>query len=474
MELGNRRLKHWPQTIICGGLSALLFYFSTGLGEIWLFAWFAPLPLLWLAYSQIPLWRVAVAVFIAFALGNVGFIIPFAGMRAATIGVAMAIISLSAAAAVATTFARFVQRRAGWLPALIAFPALWTAIEYVSSLVSPNGTVGSLAYTQVGVPVLIQSASLVGIWGITFLLCLVANGGALALQSRGKAWPILAVVVAVFGLNLLFGIVRLQQDAGSTALVAVAAKDQEEQRFESTEETWLAITTAYADGINSLSATNPGTTTVVLPEKLATLDPAWRDAVLAPIARAATDNNVRIVAGFIDDAEPAQNIAVTFAPDGTSETYAKRRLLGAEQDLAPGTQPGLLADGTAVTICKDMDFPSLIRDDLAGQSVGMMFVPAEDFFVDRWSHSRVAVMRGVEGDYSVARAARKGDIQVSDNRGRVLTSAASSTDFTARVAVAPVGTGRTLYLIVGDLFAWLCLGAVLVLATTTFRLPRAA
>jgi hypothetical protein len=39
------------------------------------------------------------------------------------------------------------------------------------------------SYTQVDVPVMIQSASVFGIWGIEFLLALVANAIALVIQS---------------------------------------------------------------------------------------------------------------------------------------------------------------------------------------------------------------------------------------------------------------------------------------------------
>lgn len=470
MKIQNNHLQDWLTTLTCTLLSAALFYLSTGLGAVWPLAWIAPLPLLWLAYGKQPLWRIAIAAFAAFGLGNIGFLRPFAGMPAATIGITTAIIGLATAFVVAVAFGRLVQRRLGWTAALIAFPVIWTGIEYGSSLVSPNGTVGSLAYTQVGAPILIQSASLFGIWSVTFLLCLVANGGALALRNRQKSLPILTAVAAIFVLNILFGAVRLHQHTSTTTHVAVAAKDQQAQRFESTEAAWLAITTAYANGVNKLAKTNPDVTTVVLPEKIAILETAWRSAVLKPLADAARNNSVRIVAGFEDDSAE-RNIAITFEPDGTSSLYTKRHLLGAEQDLTPGDQPGILPGGAAVVICKDMDFPRMMRAD-AQHHIGILFVPAADFSVDRWMHSRIAVMRGVEGDYSVARAARKGDIQVSDNRGRILTNAASSQTFVSRTANAPVGTGKTIYIAIGDVFAWACLAATLVLAALVIRRPR--
>ena len=57
--------------ILCAALSALLFYFSQGLDDAWLLAWLAPAPLLWLAYGSETRWRVGLASFAAFAVGQI-------------------------------------------------------------------------------------------------------------------------------------------------------------------------------------------------------------------------------------------------------------------------------------------------------------------------------------------------------------------------------------------------------------------
>src|SRR5262249_10920407 len=60
---------------------------------------------------------------------------------------------------------------------------------------------------------------------------------------------------------------------------------------------------------------------------------------------------------------------------------------------------------TGIAICKDMDFPRLGRE-YGRQDVRLMLVPAWDFGRDNWQHSRVAILRGVEDDYTIARAER--------------------------------------------------------------------
>jgi apolipoprotein N-acyltransferase len=66
-----------------------------------------------------------------------------------------------------------------------------------------------------------------------------------------------------------------------------------------------------------------------------------------------------------------------------------------------------------------MDFPGLSRQ-YARDGAGLMLVPAWDFVADGWLHGRMAILRGVEDGFSIARAPKQGILTVSDDRGRVL------------------------------------------------------
>jgi apolipoprotein N-acyltransferase len=75
----------------------------------------------------------------------------------------------------------------------------------------------------------------------------------------------------------------------------------------------------------------------------------------------------------------------------------------------------------------------------------------------------------VESGFSIARAARGGYLTVSDDRGRILAEAeSSSAPFATLIADLPAAHDRTLYLLLGDWFAWLTL------ATLAFTLVRLA
>lgn len=107
-------------------------------------------------------------------------------------------------------------------------------------------------------------------------------------------------------------------------------------------------------------------------------------------------------------------------------------------------------------ICKDMDFPGIIRRD-AARGVRLMGVPAGDFGKDAWLHGRMAVMRGVEDGFALVRAANDGLVTASDAEGRVTASKMDTpSGLTAIIADLPLGPGPTLYTRIGNTFPWLC------------------
>ena len=108
-----------------------------------------------------------------------------------------------------------------------------------------------------------------------------------------------------------------------------------------------------------------------------------------------------------------------------------------------------------VAICKDLDFPAPAnRYGAAG--VGLLLAPAWDFDLDRVYHGHVAIMRGVESGYSIARAAKQGYLTVSDSRGRVLAERPSNeAPFSTLLATVPAGHADTAYLKLGPTFGYI-------------------
>ncbi|WP_342466480.1 MULTISPECIES: nitrilase-related carbon-nitrogen hydrolase [Sporomusa] len=456
------------------GLSAVLFFFSTGFYDNWLLTWLAPLPVCLYAL-QARAAHGALAAFAAYSLGalNSWGYLPLPLFAGSTI------LNAAAFAAAALLLRGLVQSGQAAF-ASFAFAAAWTSFDYVRSLVSSFGTFASLAYTQtLNLPV-IQLASLTGIWGITFLLMLMPAGLAIAWDCRKQGRGCRSVLLPAGGLlaaALLYGSCRLYLPvAGPVVTVGLAAVPATRAELRSLDSASITRTLqGYSRNVDALAAA--GAQVVLLPEKLAFLAPENREAGLALLSRTAARNRVVLVAGLSLQQEWLANTAVAFASNGSlTAAYDKQHLLPAyESHYTPGDSLAWLnTDGTAagLAICKDMDFVWPARD-YSRQGAGLLLVPALDFHDDGWLHARIAVLRGVEGNMAVARAAQWGLLTISDSHGRILgmTATDATTGEATLLGRLPAGGGRSLYSLTGDWLAWLCLVAT-TLAVCRLRWPR--
>jgi apolipoprotein N-acyltransferase len=452
------------RSLVCALVSALLFFLALGTPNAWPLAWIAPVPLLWLALGHDAWPRIALASLAGYALGELGMLWPYLGV----IGAAAFLVALAPAVAFALIVlaTRFAARRLPMLAATLVFPALWTGFEWVSASLSPHGTFGAWAYSQSSAPVMIQSASLFGVWVVSFLIAYVAAGVALALRRFSLSPLVLPFALAC--VNVAFGMWRLDAPYGATLRVAAAARDHDDAR------TARMVAADEAAEVRRLAS--QGARVVVFDEKSARLPVADQGEVVSLLGAAARETGVRIVAGFDVTGPQRRNTAFTVDQDGRVATYTKRHHIpGLEAGYTIGSGPGLLGAGESVAICKDMDFQGTLRGDAAAGaragSLGLMLVPAWDFTTDGWLHARMAIMRGVEGGYAIVRSAANGLLTVSDAHGRVLGAHPSGKGTYASVVVdVPRGPGATPYVRIGDVFAWLAgLAGLALVAWSTSR-----
>lgn len=450
-------------------------YFSFGLGGtvatspgvFWLVALLAPIPLLWLAYGEQKAheqkdWVVFAAALLAGLIGSANLVPVYAGMLPWGV-LLMAVVAPAVALAVSVWASRLVARRVAPISGVIAFAALWTGFDYLLSLTG-SGAVSSPAYSQMELPAMIQTASLGGIWAITAVMGLFAAATAMAIARRDRRFTILAAAILV--LNIGYGQYRLSA-AEKTPLVraGLAADDTLIVKgMKDDEAAALAVVKAYAKAGQVFAQQNANL--IVFPERLAVLRPAWRNAVKAEFITLAHISHATVVAGF-DAPALKRNQALMFFANGTEpQSYDKRKLVpGVEDRFQPGDKSYMLIDGTGVAICKDMDFPPLLRND-ATLGPNLYAVPAWDFGGDGAWHARLAIMRGVENGFAVVRAARDGLLTVSDAYGRVVAVKQSKGDgMTMLRADVHRGPGRTLYAQVGDAVGELALalGAILLM-----------
>jgi apolipoprotein N-acyltransferase len=462
--------------------TAAMVWFGTGLFPMWPLMWFAPLPVLLFAARSS--WRaVAVTAALAWAAGNVNMWRYFAvALHVPLAGRLEFVVFPALVFALAVLLYRALLRRGAPWSALVAFPAVWVSFEYIFNLISPHGTAVSLSYSQLNFLPVLQLASITGPWGISFLLLAFSSALAIGIHLRStapkQAVRIVSVTAGVFVLVLVFGAVRLAlpPPPGKEVRVGLVASD-------APGNTDVAEPGADADRLlrdyaaqaEALAAR--GAQVIVLPEHLGeVIDPHMAN-VDEMFQRLADKTKSTIVVGIGHvSARERHNQARVYAPGVAAVSYNKHHLLPPfESRYAPGTALTMLTEPKGkwgVAICKDMDFTQLSRQ-YGQDGAGLMLVPAWDFVLDRVSHGHIAIMRGVESGFAIARAARGGSMMVTDNRGRILAETLTdSAPFATLIAEVPAVHDKTLYLLLGDWFAWVTLGALLFAMVRVMRLPR--
>jgi apolipoprotein N-acyltransferase len=333
----------------------------------------------------------------------------------------------------------------------------------------------NLAYSQVNVLPLTRIASITGMWGITFVITLIPSAVAVAWVRRAPSALVLAGGIAILVAG--YGSIRLlTQPQEPEIRVGLAASDLDTPGS-SADRNVTAIAQRYAQRASHLAAA--GAQMVVLPEALFPVTPNDSEDVLQILRDVARTNHVTLVVGVSKAGRLRRNVADVISPDGeVVAEYKKRHLVpGIEWDTQAGTVPGLLAAPLGkwgVAICKDMDFPESFRD-YGRYGARILAVPAWDFGGDGRLHARMAVLRGVENGFSIARAANGGVVTAYDAYGRILAEGSSSERGGALlVQNAPLGPGYTMYSRFGDWFPLLCFVAVIVLLSISFYRWRAA
>jgi apolipoprotein N-acyltransferase len=458
--------------------TSIMIWFGNGLEPWWPLLWFAPLPVLLFALRSS--WvEAAVTSALSMLIGSISMWHYFHEILHAPPFVWIVVYSVMSVlfALVVLLFRALVLRGAPW-SAMLAIPSAWVTIEYLRNIFLPHGTAGSLAYTQLNFLPFLQLASITGPWGMTFLLLLFSSAIAIAIHLRhsrpSQALQILGTSMGIIAAVLVFGAIRLAQPQ-PTQQARVGFITSDERPNDVGVDEAAQTERLFRDyAIQAQKLTAQGAQAIVMPEKIGVIvnpDISRSDAVFQTLADSSKST---IVAGVVNVAKPLKyNQARVYLPGNAVQLYNKHHMLPPfESDLEPGKTLTLLPKDSGiwgVAICKDMDFTPLSRR-YGNAGVGLMLVPAWDFNVDRGWHGHIAVMRGVESGFSIARAAKFGYLTLSDDRGRILSETRSDTaPFATQIANVPTTHDTTLYLLFGDWFVWLSFAILIAVLIQLYR-----
>jgi len=450
-------------------LAGLLLTAAYALHPLWWAPWLAPIPLIVAASGgHNRAWLIGAIAGSAAVTSVIGYYLGMGGVGI-TIApiVALRIIAWGGAARVAAT----ANRRLPMPLAMFALPVFAAAVETIALTVSVHGAAGSLAYSQMDMPGVIQVAALGGVPAIVFVVLLPGSFLGVWLSRRRDAREIAwaaGIVCLIAAASGLYANARL---VAPPAAARVHATMIATDRFDYIPKDWTKVWAVYAPQV-AASARAGGV--VVLPEKIALLDSAQTPTAVHDLGAMARQIQATIVTGIETRDAVYHNRALIASPDGSVSWYTKQRLVpGFEDRDVPGQAPLLIkvaGQSVGIAICKDMHIPSIGRE-YAG-TAAVMAVPAWDFGQDGWMGARMTMLRGVESGYAVARSARNGWAGAYDNRGRVIAEAPSSHGLTVVEADIPAQAEPTFYGRFGNVFGFACMAALLALiAGNVLRRP---
>lgn len=443
-------------------LFSLCWNLSTGLnGDFWYLTWFAPIPVLIIAFKYS--WKITfITTFIGCLAGRMSYFVYLLQVASITVAIVVTLALSFVFALIILLTRRAVLKLEAWY-AIFAFPALFTAFEFLLFKFSADGTSASLAYSQSNFLPVIQIASVTGILGITFIVTLVPSAIATAVcyeKKTAKRAYILLVTFVFVAAVLIYGSIRLNVPSNGNTVKAGLVVLEESVHNASGHQDFKRenlVTARYIGQVHNLA--KKGAEIIILPEKVINIYQERAKEIVPLLCNAAKENHIYLIAGYVNNVSPGKklNAALVIGPKGDILIdYNKVFLVtGWERNFTKGNQPGFFSfagKNAGVAICKDLDFPEYIRQ--YGKSpISFLVVPAWDFITDDWLHSRMAILRGIENGFSIARTARQGRLTISDSYGRV-TEEVISADQKQAVLIGDLSLERsnTIYSKIGDWF----------------------
>jgi apolipoprotein N-acyltransferase len=377
---------------------------------------------------------------------------------------------------------------------VVGLAALWTVLEWVRGMWPVGGFAwGQLGSTQTGDPFLLRLASVAGVWGLSFVVALVAGLLMLALE-RARLRPGFAAALVGMSLALVAapGLIRIPQPDGRTLDVAA-----------------IQVDVRLARGLPpTVEDQRVADMNIALHEQLAGDPPdlaVWGESALDPGA-SAPDFRFRVTRAIGEVGVPTLAGAVVQAKDGALynegilfdgrgrviDEYRKVHLvpfgeyvpfrdelswISALQQIPYDETPGdrvhtLTFDGVTFgdVICFENSFPSIDRAMVA-QGAGFMIVETNNasygFTAASRQHLLMSQLRAVENGRWVVHAAVSGISAFIDPEGHVVAETGLFQPAILRHRIQ-VSSGRTLYTRFGDWVPW----AAVLLSAGLLLAPR--
>lgn len=477
---------------VCGALAALPYIFEF----LFLLPYFALIPLFVIAKRKKSVYRHGLCFSMGYYLVVYHWFcylypMDFAGIsRLGSIGViALAWVGLSFLQAVGTAFVpvlyRHLSKGRHWLFVPFLGAAAWCVCEWAQNLFWFGVPWARLSVTQHRVLPIIQSASVIGSLGVSFLIALIAAflSEAYIRYCEGKRVnaPVL-VASCIFIVNFVFGAVTLNlpQSKNDTVIAAaiqgnISSSDKwADNSVSASLDVYCSLT---EDAVKKTSAK-----LVVWPETVIISSLNLSEYVTDTVSELSDRLDCYIAVGsFYSEGENDYNAVYLFHPDGSinENVYKKRHLVPFgeylpmadllyavcpplksinmfDQPLSQGTESELFKTPIGkigALVCFDSIYEGLTLDSVRDGAELIVLSTNDSWYKDSAAvrqHNGHAVLRAVENGRCIVRAANTGISTVISDKGRIITSLPPLTD---GYVFAEVSTSdqRTLFSYTGNL-----------------------
>jgi apolipoprotein N-acyltransferase len=345
----------------------------------------------------------------------------------------------------------------------LIFPGAMMISEWVMYTFTPFASWGAAAYSQVDNLVLLQSVSLYGMMGLSFLLYLV--NALVMMWFDSKPLKESVAIAAVVSLVLFYGHLRVGFGQGVTrSTVKVAAIGStsnlkfvgvpEDARRERVKKELFERTRKAAENNVKLIVWPEGSTLVFIDEEA---------KLKADIADFAKNVKTDIVAGYIMVNRPFDgkyfNKYIFAKSDGAIDhQYNKHRPVVGEP-TEKGNEPQKTVErsygNVSGAICYDYDYPSLALEH-GRLGADIIALPSNDWKGIDPVHTQMASLRAIENGFSVVRSAQFGLTAAIDPYGKVMGQFSDS-ESDEKILISEV-PNRKIWTLFGFITDWTVIG----------------
>ena len=365
-------------------------------------------------------------------------------------------------------WAKFKDRRFS----ILIFPALMVVLEWIQYTYTPLASWGIAAYTQMNSTPVLQSLSLFGMAGLSFLIYWVNLSIANLVVKKERTFIAFKLPVLILCFVVIFGALRFEISKSKgvdTITLAAVGTDSEISGLP------LPLGNKNEQDIEKILnrtkvAAEYGARIVVWTEGAFYLEPAYEKIWIESFQELAKNSRVTLVASYIllvsELPFQYENKYLLINSEGDIiNTYLKHQLVPGEPAIK-GTDPlevfnidGINLGGV---ICYDYDFPYLAKE-YGDINADIVTVPSSDWRGIDPLHTRMAAFRAVEQGHSILRSTRFG-LSAAINPYGDMISQMSSFDNNNKIMISqlPVKGIKTVYSIIGDILVYLSIAFILV------------